>query len=204
MCIWDRFFTNLPLNIHPLTLQTGGIEWWILVFVNMAVVQGPLTLGLHCSELIVNVIRDERQWRCATRREGLRVATNPLKPIFTHPLCLILFIAKPFLHWMFGLSFDIGPDVYIWNLCIALFILACFFTFISLRRPHGPQPAAYGHLQTLANLVDEWSPVMWWGHKEDGIPYCHAGTSDHPLPDVKIDCVYAGSGAGSLVPRAVR
>jgi hypothetical protein len=23
--------------------------------------------------------------------------------------------------------------------------------------------------------VDEWSPVMWWGHKEDGIPYCHAG-----------------------------
>jgi hypothetical protein len=65
--------------------------------------------------------------------------------------------------------------VQIWNLCIALFILACFFTFVALRRPHGPQPAAYGHVQTLANLVDEWSPVMWWGHKEDGIPYCHAG-----------------------------
>ncbi|KAG2110657.1 uncharacterized protein F5147DRAFT_772439 [Suillus discolor] len=63
----------------------------------------------------------------------------------------------------------------------------------------GPQPAAYGHVQTLANLVDEWSPVMWWGHKEDGIPYYHAGTSDHPLPDVKMDCVYAGSGAESPV-----
>ncbi|KAG2101819.1 uncharacterized protein F5147DRAFT_708153, partial [Suillus discolor] len=49
--------------------------------------------------------------------------------------------------------------------------------------------AAYGHLQTLANLIDEWSPVMWWGHKEDGIPYCHAGTSNHPLPDVEMDCV---------------
>jgi hypothetical protein len=24
------------------------------------------------------------------------------------------------------------------------------------------------------------------------------GTSDHPLPDVKMDCVYAGSDAGSL------
>ncbi|KAG1858247.1 hypothetical protein C8R48DRAFT_266816 [Suillus tomentosus] len=184
------------------------------LFVNIAAFQGLLTLGLHCSELIVNVIRDERQWRSATRSQGLRVATNPLKPIFTHPLCLILFIAKPFLHWMFGLSFKINASAYndsledfsvmmftaqIWNLCIALFILACFFTVVALLRPHGPQPAAYGHLQTLANLVDEWSPVMWWGHKEDGIPYCHAGTSDHPLPDVKMDCVYAGSGAGSLV-----
>ncbi|KAG1902876.1 uncharacterized protein F5891DRAFT_132218 [Suillus fuscotomentosus] len=209
------FFQNPDGNYIAYGVPSAGIEWWIVLFVNIAAVQGPLTLGLHCSELIVNVIRDERQWRSATRSQGLRVATNPLKPIFTHPLCLILFIAKPFLHWIFGLSFDIAPDVsddtldyfmifmytaQIWNLCIALLILACFFTVIALRRPHGPQPAAYGHVQTLANLVDEWSPVMWWGHKEDGIPYCHAGTSDHPLPDVKMDCVYAGSDAGSLVP----
>ncbi|KAG1773808.1 hypothetical protein EDD22DRAFT_1704 [Suillus occidentalis] len=193
-----------------------GIQWWILVFVTVAVVQGPLTLGLHCSELIANVIRDERQWRCATKKKGLKTVTNPATPIFTHPICLVLFVAKPFLHWMFGLSFILynpaedgqlsGLALYmltaqIWNLCIALFIFACFFTFVALRRPRGPQPAAYGHLQTLANLVDEWSPVMWWGHKEDGIPYCHAGTSDHPLPDVKMDCVYSGSSAGSLLER---
>ncbi|KAG1794055.1 hypothetical protein EV424DRAFT_1548107 [Suillus variegatus] len=210
---WSFFYNS---NSYPMSYDIfgGSLKAWIVLFVNIAVLQGPLTLGLHCSELIVNVIRDERQWRCATRSQGLRVATNPLKPIFTHPLCLILFITKPFLHWMFGLAFNIGKyasndtmngftimmyTAQIWNLCIALFILACFFTVIALRRPHGPQPAAYGHLQTLANLVDEWSPVMWWGHKEDGIPYCHAGTSDHPLPDVKMDCVYAGSGAGSLV-----
>ncbi|KAJ8590765.1 hypothetical protein M405DRAFT_815528, partial [Rhizopogon salebrosus TDB-379] len=78
------------------------------------------------------------------------------------------------------------------NLCIALFIFAFFCTVIALHRPRGPQPAVYGHLQTLANLIDERSPVMWWGHKEDGIPYCHAGTSDHALPPVKMDCVYAG------------
>ncbi|KAG1739833.1 uncharacterized protein EDB91DRAFT_1082214 [Suillus paluster] len=49
---------------------------------------------------------------------------------------------------------------------------------------------------------DAWAPVMWWGHKGDGIPYCYAGTSDHPLPDVKMDCVYAGSGVDSpaIVP----
>ncbi|KAG1859019.1 hypothetical protein DFJ58DRAFT_292539 [Suillus subalutaceus] len=192
-----------------------NLELWILLFVNIAVVQGPLTLGLHCSELIANVIRDETQWRCATGRKGLRMAMNPVKTTFTHPICLVLFVAKPFLHWMFGLSFQIyklvsdeklgGSDVYmntpqIWNLCITLFIFAYFFTFVALRRPHGPQPAAYGHLQTLANLVDEWYPVMWWRHKDDGIPYCHAGTSDHPLPHVKLHCVYAGSGVESLAP----
>ncbi|KIK42765.1 hypothetical protein CY34DRAFT_755321 [Suillus luteus UH-Slu-Lm8-n1] len=209
------FIPNLYGSFNGIQYVMPGtsIQWWILVFVNMVVVQGPLTLGLHCSELITNVIRDERQWRCATRKKGLTTATNPLTPIFTHPICLVLFVAKPFLHWMFGLSFIITNDAVdgrlgilvvrmltaqIWNLCIALFIFACFFTFVALRRPRGPQPASYGHLQTLANLVDEWSPVMWWGHKEDGIPYCHAGTSDHPLPDVKMDCVYAGSGAGSL------
>ncbi|KAG1803410.1 uncharacterized protein BJ212DRAFT_1487011 [Suillus subaureus] len=204
------------VNYVTYTMPGINLEAWILMFGNMAIVQGPLTLGLHCSELIANVIRDERQWRCATSRKGLSTATNPVTTIFTHPICLILFVAKPFLHWMFGLSLQIYTDaaygklgifcydiltlVQIWNLCIALFIFACLFTFVTLRRPRGPQPAAYGHLQTLANLVDEWSPVMWWGHKEDGIPYCHAGTSDHPLPDVKMDCVYAGSGAGSLVP----
>ncbi|KAG1780393.1 hypothetical protein EV702DRAFT_777012 [Suillus placidus] len=221
----NTIWFNLP--------SVGGPDWgvnvrgWILAFVIVAVVQGPLTLGLHCSELIANVVRDERQWRSATRRGGLRTTTNPLKQVFTDPRCLVLFFAKPLLHWMFGLSFSFDnmaynesvPKVMIYisitqvriyrpssaattpsltlaqirNLCIALVIFACFFTFVALRRPRGPQPAAYGHLQTLANLVDEWSLVMWWGHKEDGIPYCHAGTSEQPLPAVKMDCVYAGS-----------
>ncbi|KAG1861671.1 hypothetical protein F4604DRAFT_1929738 [Suillus subluteus] len=250
--ISERFQYSDPHALYgygnALTLQTWSFFpnaitsfiWYtssdviLLPWVNMVLIQGPLTLGLHCSELIANVIRDERQWRCATGREGLRISTNPMKTIFTHPICLILLVAKPFLRksftppffyviehyhrrsdWMFGLAFDSSDSVIkgslnsltvymfaaqIWNLCIALFIFACFFTFVALWRPRGPQPAAYGHLQTLANLVDEWSPVMWWGHKEDGIPYCHAGTRDHPLPDVKMDCVYAGSGAESLVP----
>ncbi|KAG2028496.1 hypothetical protein BDR03DRAFT_976511 [Suillus americanus] len=209
------FFPNEMSNSIQYSLPGINIEIWILLFVNMAVIQGSLTLGLHCLELIANVIRDERQRRCATGRKGLRTATNPVKTLITHPICLVLFIAKPFLHWMFGLSFAVSNSAFneklegvsiimfsvqIWNLCIALFIFASFFTFVALGRPRGAQPAAYGHLQTLANLVDEWSPVMWWGHKKDGIPYCHAGTSDHPLPDVKMDCVYAGPDAGSVMP----
>ncbi|KAG2342533.1 hypothetical protein BDR05DRAFT_1000848 [Suillus weaverae] len=191
-------------------LAGGGIQWWIMAYVTLAIIQGPLTLCLHCSELIAN-------------------------SVFANPLCLGLLVAKPALReslapsfrcvflnkiindidWIFGLCFVfyaivdhfdnangviIMINMYpmqIFNLCIMLFVFACFFTLVALRQRRGPQPAAYGHLQTLANLVDEWTPVMWWGHKEDGLPYCHAGTSDQLLPAVKMDCVYAGTSVGS-------
>ncbi|KAG1865865.1 hypothetical protein DFJ58DRAFT_863512 [Suillus subalutaceus] len=169
---------------------------WIMCYINLAIIQGPLTLCLHCSELIANVIRDEGHWRCGTEQKGITPATNPLKSVIANPLCLALFVAKPALHWVFGLcfvlrAFQVGPPgidnpndistainmypMQILNLFIVLFVFACFFTLVALRQRRGPQPAAYGHLQTLSNLVDEWTPVMWWGHKEDGIPYCHAG-----------------------------
>ncbi|KAG0692687.1 hypothetical protein DFH29DRAFT_1044557, partial [Suillus ampliporus] len=65
------FFPNDQSNsvVYYLPFSRGG---WIFLLLNLALVQGPITLGLHCSELIANVIRDERQWRCATRREGLK------------------------------------------------------------------------------------------------------------------------------------
>jgi hypothetical protein len=104
------------------------------------------------------------------------------------------------------------PLLQIIYLTIGLFVFALVSTFVARRRPHGPQPAAYGHLQTLANLVDEWSPTMWWGHKENGKPICHAGvlfqpllyntvqlislhagTCNLPLPPVRMNTWYAGT-----------
>lgn len=79
-------------------------------------------------------------------------------------------------------------------------------TVIVLQRPRGPQPAAYGHIQTLANVVDKWTPTMWWGHKTGGFPFGHAGgchfrrcslvlmtsgTSDSRLSKVDMDALYA-------------
>lgn len=61
-------------------------------------------------------------------------------------------------------------------LAVGLLIFAGIFTIAAHRHPSGPLPAAYGHLQTLADLVDEWSVVMWWGHKETGPVVSHAGT----------------------------
>ncbi|OAX40120.1 hypothetical protein K503DRAFT_855552 [Rhizopogon vinicolor AM-OR11-026] len=220
MELWWSFLPNPITNFGNISwnFPLAGVvtvQWWILLFTVVALVQGPLTLGLHCSELVANVIRDERCWRRATGRNELRMTTNPLKSFFTDPLSLVIFVTKSVLHWMFGLAYSVSlvsyyNDIFqarvamsldqIWNLCIALLIFACFFTVVALYRPRGPQPAAYGHLQTLANLVDEWSPVMWWGHKEDGIPYCHAGTSDHLVPPVKMDCIYAGSSVATSGP----
>jgi hypothetical protein len=91
--------------------MTGNVtvHWWILCYVSVALVQGALTLGLHCSELVANVIRDERQWRCATGRKGLRMTTNPLKSFFTNPLGLVLFVAK----FVLRESFTLTPSVLI-------------------------------------------------------------------------------------------
>jgi hypothetical protein len=104
-----------------------NIRGWIVLFLNIAAIQGPLTIGLHCSELITNVIRDEGQWRCATEKKGLKTTTNPLMSVLTHLICLILFAMKPFLResfasifvrcystpttttdWMYGLSANVA------------------------------------------------------------------------------------------------
>jgi hypothetical protein len=77
--------------------------------------------------------------------------------------------------------------------------LAIFTTYLVARRPKGPQPAAWSHFQTLADLIDDWSldstGRMWWGDKgvsDDGVR--HAGTSmrKEELGDIMMDAVYAG------------
>ncbi|KAJ8581878.1 hypothetical protein M405DRAFT_923313, partial [Rhizopogon salebrosus TDB-379] len=127
-----KLWTFFPLvSSRALWLEfslSGGVtvHWWIVSFFAMALVRGPLTLGLHCSALIVN---------------------------YSSSLNLHYTGCRAFIPFIYHSSRFRGAT----------------------NRRDGPQPAAYGHLQTLANLVDEWSPVMWWGHKEDGVPYCHAG-----------------------------
>jgi hypothetical protein len=49
---WDMLLDGVP------QFSTSKLQWWILSFVNMVLVQGPLTLRLHCSELTVNIIQD--------------------------------------------------------------------------------------------------------------------------------------------------
>jgi hypothetical protein len=48
-------------------------------------------------------------------------------------------------------------------------VFATFTTALALWRPTGPQPVTWGHLQTLANLIDDWTVDkdgnFWWGDK---------------------------------------
>lgn len=76
--------------------------------------------------------------------------------------------------------------------------LAIFATSLAYWKPKGPQPAAYGHFQTLADLIDDWTVDskgnFWWGDKgvgNDGVR--HAGTSCHKelLGQIRIDALYA-------------
>lgn len=55
-----------------------------------------------------------------------------------------------------------------------------FATFLCFKGPSGPPPATFGHVQTLVDLVDELSLLMFWGDKglmEEGDEIKHAGTA---------------------------
>jgi hypothetical protein len=70
---------------------------WIIILVLFIVIQGGMTLGLHCSEVIANVVRDEVIWRRATSEMGTKPTTNPILTVFTNWQSLGLLVAKPVL-----------------------------------------------------------------------------------------------------------
>ena len=93
------FFPQVQSHVIAYSIPlTGGVYWyWVLYYVNMAAIQGPLTLALHCSELVVNVIRDERVWRKATTKKGTTISSHPLALVFGSPLNVGLLVSKPLL-----------------------------------------------------------------------------------------------------------
>ncbi|KZP21082.1 hypothetical protein FIBSPDRAFT_826226 [Athelia psychrophila] len=162
-------------------------------------INGALTFGLHCAELNVNIIRDEWQWRRATTSSGMEMSRNPLVSVLGSWPNALLLAAKPTLHWLFGIAMNargtadpeqpslltikiVNRPIQIWNLAVALIIVATFMTFLAFYRPRGLQPATFGHIQTLADVIDVWEPRIWWGYKVTNGSTGHAGTSDWPLP----------------------
>jgi len=74
--------------------QISGFAWhaWIVIFLIMVITQGLLTLSLHCSELLANLIRDEVLWRRASTSLGTRKFI--LDSYCSWP-GLVLLLAKP-------------------------------------------------------------------------------------------------------------
>jgi hypothetical protein len=195
----------------------------------VSVIQGLQTLGLHCGELVVNMSRDEDTWRsldAAQRKPRFQrqhkqvLSTSPFLAALTNWKYGTLFIFKSALHWILGqclqpyfINWGPGDDEYqngiyfnmnhsrllLYLVCAIAF--ASFITFLAVARPKGPQPATYGHVQTLADLIDDWSldqnGCFWWGDKGvgmegDGVRHAGMGATRKELGKIRIDALYAG------------
>ncbi|MCJ1406774.1 hypothetical protein MMC19_000842 [Ptychographa xylographoides] len=154
-------------------------------FALVCLLQTIMTVSLHCAELLVNIIRDEKTWRRASspssKRSAAGLSRSPVNAL--HALCvsgpaLTLFLYKPVLHSLFGLAvsayFSVGlvmrpPQIF--YLSVGALLLASFVSAFAFWPPKGPQPASFGHLQTLVDLIDEWPEQgerMFWGRKTGG------------------------------------
>ncbi|KZP24909.1 hypothetical protein FIBSPDRAFT_398916 [Athelia psychrophila] len=207
------------LTTHPKEEASLPIAAWPLILFVFMATQSGLTLALHYCEAIINTTRDEQVWRQAASSRGVAISQQwPLRAALSSWRNVFLPVSKSFCHWMFGHSltvigvFSQSPNIsggfagsnflgievlarcaQVWYLSAVLVCFATITTLIAIYKPPGPQPAAYGHFQTLADLVDEWHPVLYWGHKGDKDDVCHAGTSDKPLlQPVQMDREYAG------------
>jgi hypothetical protein len=181
----------------------------------IACFQAGLTLALHCAELLVNLSRDEGIFRAAITPKGTDPRYNSIIAAFSSWQTITLFGFKAAVHWLFGLSinndFILGVNMYppqIFYFTGFALMVAIFAAYVSLRHPKGPLPATFGHLQTMADLIDEWDSRMFWGHKADGyngFPN-YAGTSARMLEMPRMGELYGGvkgasrtSLSGSLV-----
>jgi hypothetical protein len=66
-------------------------------FVVFIVIQGSLTVGLHCSEVVANVVRDEMILRRAATKTGTKPSMNLLLTILESWPNIGLLIPKPVL-----------------------------------------------------------------------------------------------------------
>ena len=166
---WD----SEPLTlVMPSSIRSAHIYAMILLY---AAILWPVTLCLHSLEIVSNFLRDEHFWRSAASPKGCKLKNyESIRAACTNWRSVLLFVAKATVHWLFGLtavaaqlapvddSLPSDPGVLLswrpWQsiaMCQTLNIFTAFFLCAGRLHPKGPQPAAYGHLQTLANLVDE-------------------------------------------------
>lgn len=151
----------------------------LLVFLFGLAMQSIITFALHCAELVVNVSRDEGSWRAAAEPAGTALGDGAAKSARTSLAWLFLFVLKPVLQWLFGAqgisysnnhggSIEFNP-VPLFVLAGVATLLAVFATCLVCRKQSGPQPAAYGDLQTLVDCIDDWGQGdtgrLWWGYK---------------------------------------
>ncbi|KAK7903404.1 hypothetical protein LTR67_001424 [Exophiala xenobiotica] len=137
--------------------------WLLCKYLLTCAFIGGITIDLHVVELLVQCSRDESLWRRAASTGGLGPSSHGAFHVaFTTWQTICLFVFKTLIHWVFSLAFGPyweGIEMRIPQVCytaVALFLLSLSATFLTLWRPKGPQPATFGHLPTLIDLIDVW------------------------------------------------
>ena len=201
--------------------------WFLCKYIFTSAFIGAITLNLHIVELLVQTSRDESLWRKAASPAGMAPSKHgAMFTALTSWHTIGLFVFKGLLHWMFSLAFGLmweGVELFIPQFlytALLLLIFAVTATSLALYRPKGPQPATFGHLQTLVDLIDVWPrgvpgvkgddrcgvrgeeeagmphqatgrDTMYWGDKGQDEDDCRrAGTSTTPLDPVVMTAHY--------------
>jgi len=218
----DQYGANLAIDGYAKTMSTNmpyGLQF-VLGILFVSVPQLLQALGLHAAELIVNLSRDEESWQQLSvsrkHKAGHALKLPPLiAAIMSWKYCL-LFLFKTSMHWLlgqcivpmffqgtqgFGLAFDmIYSRIIIYTVCAVA--LASFITILAYHRPKGPQPATYGHIQTLVDLIDDWKfddqGRFFWGDKgdtaaKDGIRHAGMSARKEDLEVIRLEHLYAKS-----------
>ena len=187
-------------------LWPGDFAW---IFVLCCAMQLVVTVALHMAELHINCSRDESTWRQASKSKGLRRTSNALLAFLMSYQAVALFCLKPFAHWIYSLTYmiDVYSGFFIYTpqvvyLTIVILALATFSSTLVFWRYKGPQPATFGHLQTLVDLIDKWPAKydsLFWGDKgpvneatfESNMEDIrHAGTHWQPLGPIRMNKLY--------------
>jgi hypothetical protein len=199
--LWYGHGLNFSLD-PPVFPEMGINAANTLRLLSMMLVQGILVFGLHCLEILVNMSRDEDVWRLAISDKGVRHEYNAIMAALSSPQTLMLFGGKAAAHWAIGQSFSVHSGDVIFIRTAPIFVLtaimaglAYFGTYLATQKPKGPLPATFGHIQTLADLIDKWSAPMYWGDMGTvpGTELRHAGTSPRPLKPPQSGSQYGGA-----------
>ena len=205
-CAWSLLSIDCltgPILPWQDALNTGNLPAAVFtwVFFLICALQATFTIALHCAELLVNCSRDETKWRKMSSRKGSKRTSNALFVLLSSWQSLMLFCLKPFIQWLFsliffidisnGLTFGAAQVLY---LTAGLIFVSIFSSVIMFWRYKGPQPATFGHLQSLVDMMDEWPEAKdraYWGDKGETAGVAKAGTSWMPLAPIRFDKLYA-------------
>ncbi|KAK5087466.1 hypothetical protein LTR70_005327 [Exophiala xenobiotica] len=182
------------------TLDEGRMIGVLLLYL---AIQSIVTIGLHCAELQCQLVRDEATWRTLESPNGQpqpSTYNSVMQPFLSWQGAGLMFF-KVVTHWIFGASLQVDYSQgllmrppQITYLTITWLFFVVFIVAVTMTSPKGYLPASYGHLQTMADVADEWWDKMYWGDKnlaesQDGLR--HAGTSQMELPPVHEEDLYA-------------